>query len=173
MVICKDKTKLDINKCRDRLKLVSSKKYKWSREYPYYDLKPRIICEKFISTKDDELSDYKFFCFNGEPKYLFVGTGRQKIGQEVKFDFFDTEFNHLPIRNGHDNSSSVIEKPTNFEDMLELARKLSHGIPHVRVDLYNADGKIYFGEMTFFHFGGLVPFEPYEWDMRIGKMLTL
>ncbi len=171
VVICKDKTKLNIDECREKLRLKSGKIFIRSREYPYYSVKPRIIAEEFIRTEDDELSDYKIFCFNGEPKFLFVGTERQKKGTEVKFDFFDTDFNHLPIRNGHENSSHHIPKPMNYEKMLEIASKLSAGFPHVRVDLYNVNGKIYFGEMTFFHFAGFVPFEPDEWDYKFGEFL--
>lgn len=173
VVICKDKMKLNIEECRKKLTLKSGKIFLWSREYPYYNVVPRIIAEEFIKTNDDELSDYKIFCFNGEPKFLFVGTERQKKGTEVKFDFFDTEFNHLPIRNGHENSSHQIPRPKNFEEMLEIAKKLSAGFPHVRVDLYNVNGKIYFGEMTFFHFAGFVPFEPEEWDEKFGEFLKL
>lgn len=173
VVICKDKSKLNLEECKRKLTLKSGKTFLWSREYPYYKLKPRIIAEEFIPSKDDELSDYKIFCFNGEPKFLFVGTERQKKGTDVKFDFFDIEFNHLPVRNGHSNSSHSIPKPKNFEQMLEIARKLSSGIHQVRVDLYNVDGKIYFGEMTFFHFAGFVPFDPEEWDYRFGEMLEL
>ena len=173
VVICKDKKKLNIEECRKKLTLKSGKIFLWSREYPYYNVVPRIIAEEFIETEDDELSDYKIFCFNGEPKFLFVGTERQKKGTEVKFDFFDTEFNHLPIRNGHENSSHQILRPKNFEEMLEIAKKLSAGFPQVRVDFYNVNGKIYFGEMTFFHFAGFVPFEPEEWDYKFGDMLNL
>ncbi|MGM9853973.1 MAG: ATP-grasp fold amidoligase family protein, partial [Muribaculaceae bacterium] len=129
VVICRDKTSLDRAECRKKLKLVSGKKYLQSREYPYYKVKPRIIAEEFLSTEDNELSDYKFFCFNGEPKFLFVGTERQKEGEEVKFDFYDIEFNHLPIRNGHENSTHPLSKPKNYSQMLEIARKLSAGIP--------------------------------------------
>ena len=171
--ICKYKTELNIDECRNKLTLTSGKKFLWSREYPYYNIVPRIIAEEFISTVDDELSDYKIFCFNGEPKFLFVGTERQKKGTEVKFDFFDIDFNHLPIKNGHKNSTHKILKPKNYVEMLEIARKLSAGFTHVRVDLYNVDGRIYFGEMTFFHYAGFVPFEPEEWDLKFGEMLNI
>lgn len=174
VVICKDKSKFNIEETKQKLRLCSGKKsFIWSREYPYYNITPRIIAEEYIETRDDELSDYKFFCFNGEPKFLFVGTERQKEGQDVKFDFFDTKFNHLPIKNGHENAMQPPSKPKNFEEMLEIARKLSKNIPHVRVDLYNVEGKIYFGELTFFHFGGFVRFEPEKWDQIFGEYLKL
>lgn len=172
VVICKDKAKLNIDECRSKLILETGKRFLWSREYPYYKVKPRILAEEFIQAENDELSDYKIFCFDGEPKFLFVGTERQKKGSEVKFDFFDINFTHLPIRNGHDNSSHQIQRPQNYNEMLEIAKKLSAGFPQVRVDLYNVNGKIYFGEMTFFHFAGFVPFEPDEWDLKFGQMLN-
>lgn len=173
VVICRDKTMLNLDICRKKLKLVNGNHYLQTREYPYYNLRPRIIAEEYISTGDNELSDYKIFCFDGEPKFLFVGTERQKKGTEVKFDFFDIDFKHLPIKNGHENSTHQIPRPKNYDGMLEIAKKLSYGFPHVRVDLYNVNGKIYFGEMTFFHFAGFVPFEPEEWDYKFGEMLNL
>lgn len=173
VVICKDKSKLNVEECCKKLNKTSGRVFLWSREYPYYNVKPRIIAEEFIAADNDELSDYKFFCFNGVPKFLFVGTERQKKGTEVKFDFFDIEFNHLPVRNGHENSSHEIPKPKNYDEMIEIAKKLSQGFTQVRIDLYNVNGKIYFGEMTFFHFAGFVPFEPEEWDEKFGNMLDL
>lgn len=118
-----------------------------------------------------ELKDYKIFCFDGEPKFLFVATGRQI--NDTRFDFYDLDFNHLPVLNGHPNAEVIPAKPLNFEQMLEVASKLSNGIPHVRVDLYNVNGRIYFGEMTFFHWSGIVPFEPMQWDYKFGEYLKL
>ena len=114
--------------------------------------------------------DYKFFCFDGEVKALFIATDRP---YDTRFDFFDKQFVHLPIINGHPNSEKTINKPANFEEMLAVAEKLSAGIPHVRIDLYNVKGKIYFGEMTFHHFGGLHPLEPNEWETTFGNWITL
>lgn len=174
VVICRDKLNLDKEEAREKLKLKDSKKSFISyREYPYYDVKPRIIAEEYIEAPNNELSDYKIFCFNGKPKFLFVGTERQKKGVDVKFDFYDLEFNHLPLKNGHENSKCNITKPKKFEMMLDIASELSEGIPNVRIDLYNLNGKIYFGEMTFFHFSGFVPFEPDEWDYKFGELLQL
>ena len=174
VVICRDKDSFDREIARKKLKLKNSRKgYAWTREYPYYNVKPMIIAEEYIEAPNNELSDYKIFCFNGEPKFLFVGSERQKVGTDVKFDFFDTEFKHLPIKNGHSNAQIAPGKPDNFDKMLDIARKLSQNIPHVRVDLYNVNGKILFGELTFFHFGGFVPFEPAEWDIKFGEYLKL
>ena len=107
------------------------------RELVYRNLKPRIIAEKYIDDKINiSIDDYKFFCFDGEPKCLFIGTDRHLGDEHVKFDFFDSEFNHLDIVQLHEQSGKKIEKPYSFEEMLRLARVLSAGIPHVRVDLY-------------------------------------
>lgn len=118
-----------------------------------------------------DIKDYKIFCFNGIPKFLFVATGRQI--NDTRFDFYDTGFNHLPVLNGHPNADIQPEKPKNFNEMLEVAAKLSKGLPEVRVDLYNINGKIYFGELTFFHWSGLTPYEPREWDYKFGEKLVL
>ena len=124
-----------------------------------------------VDESGTELKDYKFFCFDGKCKMLFIATDRS-IG-DVKFDFFDTDFNHLPFKQGHPWANKKIIKPAGFERMIELAETLSKGFLHVRVDLYDINGKIYFGELTFFHFSGNVPFEPEEWDYKIGEWLKL
>ena len=120
-----------------------------------------------------ELRDFKFFCFGGKPYCLFVASDRSKKDTETKFDFYDMDWNLLPFTNGHPNSGKKMEQPKNFELMKELAGKLSAGIPHVRVDFYNINGDIYFGELTFFHWSGTVPFEPVEWDYKLGDMIHL
>lgn len=93
--------------------------------------------------------------------------------KEPYFDFFDPDFNHLDLRHGHPNSPVIPQKPKNFELMKSLAEKLSKGIPEIRVDLYEINGKVYFGELTFFHHGGLLPFEPKEWDYIFGEWIKL
>ena len=172
IVIVKDKDKMDMGKAREKLEKSLKRKYfLMSREYPYKDVKPRIIAEKFmVDESGTELKDYKFFCFNGEMKFLFVATDRPF---DTRFDFFDADFNHLPFKQGHPWAKKEIKKPANFEEMKQAAAALSKGMPHVRVDLYNINGEIYFGELTFFHFSGVVPFEPAEWDEKIGEYLKL
>lgn len=173
VVVVSDKSKLDIAAARRKLsKSLKNNYFLQHREYPYKYIKPRIIAEQFmIDESAAELKDYKFFCFNGKCKMLFVATDRS-LG-DVKFDFFDTEFNHLPFKQGHPWADKEITKPEGFDKMIELAEKLSAGIPHLRVDLYNINGKIYFGELTFFHFSGNVPFDPQEWDYKVGEWLAL
>lgn len=176
IVVCKDKASLDIKAAKRKLeKGWGCNYYKYNREYPYRNLIPHIIAEQYMEDEYGELRDYKIFCFNGEPRLLFVASDRQKKDEETKFDFFDTEWNHLPFTNGHPNSSHLPEKPDNFEEMLEIARKLAKNIntPQVRIDLYNSKGLIYFGEITFFHWSGMKPFVPEEWDYKLGEMIRL
>ena len=173
VVVCKDKKKLDIEKARNKLRLMGGRDYtKYNKEYPYKNVPHRFLAEMYMEDESGyELKDYKIFCSYGEPKFLFVATGRQQ--NDTRFDFYDTEFNHLPVLNGHLNADVWPTKPANFEEMLQVAAKLSEGIPQIRVDLYNVNGKIYFGELTFFHWSGMVPFEPKEWDFKFGEMIKL
>jgi len=120
-----------------------------------------------------ELRDYKYFCFGGEAKLLFIASERQSADSETKFDFFDMEFNHLDFRNGHPNAEQLPAKPQHFEEMRMLAEKLSEGIPHLRVDFYVVNGKVYFGELTFYHWSGMKPFDPPEWDEKLGSYIEL
>ncbi len=172
IIICKDKAKLDVEKTRkylaERLKL----NFFWAaREWPYKNIKKKIIAEKFMVDESGyELKDYKFFCFDGKCRAVFIATDR---GVDTRFDFFDTDFNHLPIKNGHENADKPIKKPQAWDEMINLAEKLSVGIPQVRVDLYDVFGHPYFGEMTFFHWGGKKPFEPDKWDFTFGSWITL
>lgn len=173
VVVCKDKSQLDIEKAKAKLKGAGEKDYtKYNKEYVYHDVPHRFIAEELLENgNDNDVPDYKIFCFNGVPRFLFVATGRQI--NDTRFDFYDTEFNHLPVLNGHPNADIWPKKPKNFNEMLEVSAKLSQGIPEVRVDLYNIDGKIYFGELTFFHWSGMTPFEPREWDYKFGEMMVL
>ncbi len=175
VIICKDKSEFDIECSKEKINhFLKRKFFYFGREWPYKDVKPRIIAEKYMEdAKTNELRDYKFFCFDGEVKALFVASDRQTKGAETKFDFFDENYKHLDVKNGHPNASVLPEKPQNFEKMKELAAKLSVGIPHVRVDLYEVNGKIYFGEMTFSHWSGFVPFDPEEWDYKFGDWIKL
>lgn len=175
IVICNDKSKLDIEAAKDKLRRGLKVNYYYqNREWPYKQVKPRIIAEQYMVDESGfELKDYKFFCFDGEVKLLFIASDRGSKTEETKFDFFDIGFNHLPFLNGHPNSIKKINKPENFDKMIELAGKLSVGHPHIRVDFYNVNGKIYFGELTFYHWSGMTPFKPIEWDYKLGKLINL
>lgn len=175
LIIVKDKSKLDINKARKKINRCLKKNYYYyGREWPYKNVKPCIFAEQYMVDESGfELKDYKFFCFDGKPKLMFVASDRQTDGEETKFDFYDMDFNHLPFTNGHPNSKRVIKKPASFEKMKEFAAILSKGIPHARIDFYDINGRIYFGEVTLSHWSGLVPFKPDEWDERIGSWIQL
>ena len=175
VVICLDKKQFD--KASAKKKLKKSLKYNYyyrGREWPYKNIKPRIIAEEYMEDKrTSELRDYKFFVFDGKAKILFVATDRLSKTEETKFDFFDMDYNHLEIINGYPNAKEPPRKPVCFDEMKKLAEKLSNGIPHVRVDFYEVDGKIYFGEMTLYHWSGMVPFEPQKWDEIFGAWIKL
>lgn len=172
--ICRDRDKLDEEKVKAFLgEHLKKNFYYLGREWPYRDVKPRIIAEPYLEDEDTkELRDYKFFCFDGKARIMFVASDRF-LADEPYFDFFDTSFRHLDIVNGHPNADFPIKKPASFEQMLQAAEKLSEGLPHARVDFYEVNGKMYFGEMTFYHFSGFVPFNPPEWDVTMGEWLTL
>ena len=175
LVVCKNKLKLDLAYVRKKIeKSLNSNYYYSSREWPYKNVKPRIIIEKFMENNDQgELKDYKFFCYDGVPKVLFICTERDVPGEEMKLNFFDMDFKPLPITNVNPMSNKVIEKPKGFEIMKTIAARLSKGIPHVRVDLYEINGKVYFGEMTFHSAGGFDIFKPDEWDLKLGSWIDL
>lgn len=171
VVICRDKAKFDIEACKRKLKQSMRHNIYYSyREWPYKNVKPRIIAEMYLEDLNGNLNDYKYWCFNGTPYILFIATGREK---GVCFDYYDTDFNHLPIIQGGPNSNRENPKPKNLSTMNTLASKLSVNLPHIRVDLYNIEGKIFFGELTFFDSSGYAKFTPQEWDYKLGKMIEL
>jgi hypothetical protein len=174
MVICTDKSKLNISDAKKQINHALKRKYYLNtREWPYKDVPPRIIAEQYMVDESGyELKDYKFFVFNGKMKAMFIATDRT-ASTETCFDFFDQDFKHLPFTNGHPNAKHQIQKPENYEEMIRVAEKLGADLPQARIDLYNINGKIYFGEITFFHWSGLKPFEPEEWDYKFGSWIKL
>lgn len=175
IVICKDKATFDKEAAKKKLmKSLKHDYYRFSKEWPYKNVKRQILAEQYMEDESGfELKDYKWFCFDGEAKILFIASDRQVKEVETKFDFFDVDFNHLPIINGHPNAVLPIPKPNGFEKMKELAQILSNGLPHVRIDFYDVNGQIYFGEMTFYHNSGFAVFEPDRWDKTLGSWIKL
>ena len=174
IVVCKDKKELDISAARKKLEFFRSRDYYgFKREWPYKNVKPRIIAEAYMEDSNyRELRDYKFFTFGGEPRVLYIAQGRGR-GEETVADFFDMDYNHLDLTIDHDMADITPEKPAQFEKMKELAALLSKGTPQLRVDFYEVDGRLYFGEMTFFHCSGMYPFHPEKWDHVFGEWVVL
>lgn len=175
VVICKDKATFDKEKARLRLERSMNVNWKYEREWVYRDIKPRIIAEKYMFNEGGgDLVDWKIFCFNGEPKVLFYASDRYTKGEPLKFDWYDMELKHLPIKShGIPQANKELQMFPEWKEMKEVARKLSQGFPHVRVDLYLINHNIYFGELTFFHDGGVVALEPEEWEYTLGSWMVL
>lgn len=177
VVICTDKNKLDKNKTiQDLRKAMKSDLYKSFREWPYKNVQKRIIAEKFISQENSlaplELLDYKFFCFNGKVKFFKVDFGRFV---EHHANYYSPEGKLLEFgeQNFKPDPSYPIELPQNLKEMISLAEILSKNIAFLRVDFYNLNGNIYFGELTFYPASGFGPFTPEVWDLKIGDMIFL
>ena len=174
IVVCKNKAKLDIESAKRKLKKGWGKNYYlYNKEYPYKDVKPRIIAEKYMEdTVTKELRDYKFFCFNGEPRILKVDYNRFI---EHRANYYDVNKNLLLF--GEEicppDYNKKIEFPDNLDDMVQIARKIAQSIPFVRVDLYSVDNQIYFGEITFFPASGAGKFTSLDWDYKLGDMIQL
>lgn len=174
IVICRDKKTFNVQKAKSILQTsLNSCIYRTLKEWPYKNVPHKIIAEQYIEDKKyGELRDYKFFCFNGEVKFCKVDFGRFV---EHHANYYDPDWNLLPFgeKQFPPQKDTIIEKPKNFELMKLYASKLSQNIPFIRVDLYNVNGHIYFGEITFYPASGFGEFEPTEWDHEIGKWLLL
>jgi hypothetical protein len=174
VVICKDRTKLDITQVVEHLnKSLKVSLYKKNREWPYKNVPPRIIAEKYIEDDSGTLVDYKFSCFDGYVDCVMVCLDRHL--KDTKFYFFDKEWNlkRLNVRGRNAPRNFTIPKPSGMDEMFEVASKLSKGFPFVRVDLYAVNGHVYFGEMTFYPDSGfdanLLP----ETDEYFGQLIDL
>lgn len=171
--ICTDKTKIDF--CKIQKKLVKNMKknhFWWSREWPYKNIEPKVIIEKYMKDDNNEnLPVYKFLCFNGEPKVIQVIQDDKKENETI--DYFDIEWNLLNLRQDYPNSINHYKKPQQLKEMIGIAKKLSEKIPFVRVDLYLVNGKVYFSEFTMFSDAGVARFYPYDWDEKLGEWINL
>lgn len=173
LVICKDKSKLDINAARKKINNCMKRNYYWAlREWPYKNVKPRIVAEKYMEESlNGELCDYKVFCFDGKPKYIQVDFNRF-VEHKRNLYTIDWEYIDMTLQFPTDKSK-IFPKPTNLNEMLHFAEVLSKEISHVRCDFYSVAGKTFFGEMTFFHGGGFEKFTPELWDEKFGEMIDL
>lgn len=174
LVICKDKNNLDINKARKKInKSLKNNYYYDGREWPYKNVKPRIIIEKYMEDrKTRELRDYKLFCFDGKVKFFKIDFDRQKYHRA---NYYDT--NGILLRFGEEicppDFEKTLDMPINLNKMISFSQKLSFEIPFIRVDFYEVNGKIYFGELTFYPASGFGKFTPEEWDKKLGDMIKL
>ncbi|MDT2823842.1 ATP-grasp fold amidoligase family protein [Vagococcus lutrae] len=177
VVVVNESSPLNIDEARKKINNSLSRNYFFqSQEWVYKNLMPRIICEKYIEPEDGSVpKDYKFFCFDGKVKFLFVASDRGTKNNicTTKFDFYTPEWEQIEVEQGYKRSTAPIQKPDNLSDMIRIAEKLSDDFPHVRVDLYNESNKIYFGELTFFHFSGTTKFVPEKYDEIFGEYLNI
>lgn len=184
MCICKNKDQLDIDAVKVGLrKGLKENIFFQAREWPYKNVSRKILAEKYMadnvakkfSKGADGLIDYKFYCFNGEPKFLYVGFANIEDGNKRDLlSFFDFDLNPTPFyRTDHAPFPYKLTKPRCMDDMVEIARRLSHGIPFVRVDMYALDGQPYFSEFTFYPGGGFGKFNPSEWELQLGEWISL
>ena len=176
LIICKDKTKFDFALAKKKINKCMKRNYYYSwREWPYKNVTPKIIAEQYMEDAETvELRDYKFFCFAGKPLYCQVISDRRTY---ETVDYFDMDWQHqeftglaMPYK---PFSKSSIRKPINFEKMKELSSILSNGIPFLRVDFYEVNGKIYFGELTFYPASGFGEFHPTKWNKIMGDLIVL
>ena len=177
VLLCRDKEKLDRAVFEKRLRswtATPAHRPSGGREWPYYSGRNhRILIEQFLDGGPEGLTDYKFFCFDGEPKYLYVMTDRGGVGGP-RLGIFDADFTKLPVaRRGRRDLAEPPARPENYGAMLDAARRLSAPFPHVRVDLYNIAGRIVFGELTFFSGTGYIAFDPDSFDFTLGEAFNL
>lgn len=178
VVICRNKEHLDILKAKEKLNLsLKFDIYREFREWPYKNVPRKVIAEQYMESTDYEgthdLTDYKFYCFNGEPKYCQVIRDRNSC---ETIDFYDMKWQHQDFIGLNPNVSNGLKSvscPKQLLKMIEMCQVLSQGIPFLRVDLYEINGKVYFGELTFFPASGYGAFSPSEWDEILGRLINI
>ena len=178
LVICRNKEALDYKKAKDKIENCLKRNFfTYGREWPYKNVKPRIIAETYMEEPESKtgcLTDYKIFCFDGVPEAIMTVEGGHDDENSVIRRMYDTEWNLLNVGlHGKAPVKKAEKTPEKLDEMLKIARKLSKGFRHLRVDLYEIGGKVYFGELTFYHMSGYEIFEPYEFDLSLGSLLKL
>lgn len=173
VIVVNDKHSFDISKAKEMINAkLKHNFYFYGREWPYKKVKPRIIIEKNMSIEEnsDVINDYKIYTFNGKAKMCMINQDR---GIDTRADYFDKNYNQIKINWGYKPSDIPPQKPKNYEKMFELAEKLAFGTLELRVDFYEINDQIYFGEMTFFDGSGFDAIEPIEWDYKMGSWIKL
>ena len=171
VTVIKNKRNINLIKVKKHFNRVIKRNYYYAlREWPYKNQQPKIIADQYLEDHTSQvLQDYKFWCFNGEPLYMYFTVK----GIEVYENFYDMDFNAVDINHMFPRRHPEFEKPKEFELMKTLASKLSKDIPFVRVDFFDVDGRVYFGEFTFYDWAGMRPFDDPTWDDRLGALIKL
>lgn len=173
VVVCKNAASFDREAAREKLaRQLKKNLYWWGREWPYKNVKPCIIAEQYLEDESGDLLDYKFMCFNGQVKCSFICSDRFS-GKGLHVTFFDLDWNVMPFERHYPRVKEGLPKPKQYEKMLQLATELSRDIPFVRVDFYEVNGQVYFGEMTLFPGCGFEEFTPESWDETLGSWIQL
>jgi hypothetical protein len=173
-ILCQEKSSIDLNKIRHELALwMKRDNYAVGREWSYKGIKPRIIIEEYLEDHDnnfDGINDYKFICFNGEPKYVVLDVDRHV---NHKRNIYDIDWNFIDVSTDHPNFGDIVDKPKGLEEMIEIAKVIAKDFPCVRVDLYWVNSRVYFGELTFYPWTGYVQFDPDKFDFILGEKFVL
>lgn len=186
--ICRDKKNFDKNEVIKKLNRRLKRNVFWlNREWPYKNVMPRVLAEKFLNNEQVELclgsttsdnkqqglTDYKFYCFDGIPQFLYISKGLEDH-KTASISFLTMDWEFAPFKRSDYNSFNYLPaKPSKFDDMLTIAKRLAKGHPFIRVDLYQSDNQIYFSELTLTPCSGMMPFEPKLWDRIVGDYLNL
>ncbi len=170
VIIVSDKDKLDTESViKTMAKKLKSSVYYDTREDPYKNIRPKVFAEMFLG---DRIIDYKFYCFNGEPKFLYCGQGLTE-DHSLRIDFYDLDWNLMPFYRTDYERLGEIPRPKHLDEMLEIAKELSKDIPFVRIDLFEVNDRVFFSEFTLCPASGLMPFVPSEYDRIVGSWLQL
>lgn len=176
VIICRNKAEFDAEASKKSIASHLSRNMFWyGREWPYKNVPPRVIAEQYMEDSDGTggLTDYKFHFFSGECKAILV-IGNRFGANGVEKDFYSTEWEHLDLTRGKSmHSSAETVRPDNLDEMLKLGKILARDYPFVRIDFYNINGKIYFGEITFYPASGFIPFHPDKWDRTFGDWIKI
>ena len=170
-VICKNLNEINIDETQTLFHKLLKKNYFWrNREWPYKDVKPKVLVDTLLcDLSSSDLMDYKFWCFDGKPVYMYVTVKNSDIFE----NFYDMSFNPVNINHGYRRRKPEFSKPESFDQMKKMAADLSKGIPFVRVDFFFVNGIVYFGEFTFYDWAGFQSFESYEQDLELGKLIEI
>ena len=174
VVVCKEKGNFDILSAQRKINWYLERNYYYyGREWAYKDIQPRLICEKYMADDSGkELVDYKVWCFNGKAKCIKVCKNRYSLSG-LNIDFYDLNWEPMPVIKQFPNSGTITLRPKNFNKMIECAEWLSKGVPYLRVDFYEVNDRLYFGELTFYPGSGFEKFSPESYDYLFGSWIKL